>query len=166
MGRVLRPGGLLILKIHHPRFYFRRIWLHLKEGQLRAAALLARVLLAGTVYHLTGRQPNNRILGRETYQTRWLLNRLLSRMGLVIRSELQDSDSNPRTPVFLIEKIGAYGASIPNLVPVETLSKTSAPSRAPNTNLVPVETLSKTLSDNSSLSGAPNTNLVPETARN
>jgi ubiquinone/menaquinone biosynthesis C-methylase UbiE len=104
MARVLRPDGLLILKIHHARFYLRRLRLALSRRQLREAGSLARVLLAGTLYHLTGWQPNCRLLPREVYQTRWMLRRILSSVGLAIREELRDSDSNPRTPVFLIEK--------------------------------------------------------------
>jgi ubiquinone/menaquinone biosynthesis C-methylase UbiE len=104
MARVLRPGGLLLLKIHHVRFYLGRFWLALRSGCVRLACYNAKVLLAGTLYHITGRQPNYRFLGLEVFQSHWLLGRILSSIGLVIREELQNSDSNPRTPVFVIEK--------------------------------------------------------------
>jgi hypothetical protein len=105
MARVLRPGGLLLLKIHHARFYLDRAWLALRSGRLRPAASAFRVLLAGALYHLTFRQPQSRFLAREVFQTRWLLQRILSAVGLAIRRELRNSDSNPRTPIFVIEKV-------------------------------------------------------------
>lgn len=104
MARVLRPHGLLILKIHHARFYLRRLWLALSSRNFREAASLAHVLLSGALFHLTGRQPRHRWLAREVYQTRWMLRRLLVSVGLAIREELPNSDSNPRTPIFVIEK--------------------------------------------------------------
>lgn len=102
MARVLRPGGALLLKIHHPRFYVRDLRAALRTGDARAAVYNARVLLAGLVYLLTGRQPRTRLPSRETFQTVPLLRRELARCGLEIRRELRDS--NPRTPSFLIVK--------------------------------------------------------------
>ncbi|PWT89424.1 MAG: hypothetical protein C5B56_07120, partial [Proteobacteria bacterium] len=82
MARVLRRGGLLILKIHHARWYGRRFWRALRSGHLHDAAVFARSLLNGTFYHLTGRQPQTRLLGGEVFQTRWMLRRIMSRFGL------------------------------------------------------------------------------------
>jgi hypothetical protein len=101
---VLRPGGALLLKIHHARFYARDLKAALRAGAAPAAAYNARVLLAGLVYLLTGRQPRTRLPSRETFQTVGLLRRELSRRGLEIRRELRDS--NPHTPSFLIVKGG------------------------------------------------------------
>jgi SAM-dependent methyltransferase len=109
MARVLRPGGLLILKIHHFRYYGRRLWLALQRAKIRDAGSIARIVLNGTLYHLTGRQPRRRLKPREVFQTRWMLRRILAKLRLEIRGELQDSDSNRRTPVFLIEKVAARG---------------------------------------------------------
>jgi SAM-dependent methyltransferase len=107
MARVLRPGGLLILKIHHLRYYGRRLWLALGQGKMRDAGSIFRVIVNGALYHATGRQPKHRLRAREVFQTRWMLRRILARLGLEIQGELQDSDSNRRTPVFLIEKAAA-----------------------------------------------------------
>ena len=104
IARVLRPGGLLILRIHHPRAYVRKFFYVLARGHVLRALQIARVLLAGTLYHLTGRQPDNRILRREVYQTRWMLRRVLSSVHLVIIKELEISGPNPLSPTFLIEK--------------------------------------------------------------
>lgn len=109
MARVLRPGGLLILKIHHLRYYSRRLWAALRRAEIRNAAAIARIILSGTVYHLTGRQPTRGLKPREVFQTRWKLNRMFARLGLEVRGELQNSDSNARTPVLLIEKVMSAG---------------------------------------------------------
>jgi SAM-dependent methyltransferase len=102
IARVLRPGGVLILKIHHPRFYLRELGRAAQAHDARAAAHALRALAAGAAFHLAGRQPRSRLTGRETFQTRWLLRRLLARHGLRITRELPDS--NPATPSYLIEK--------------------------------------------------------------
>jgi SAM-dependent methyltransferase len=105
MARVLRPGGVLLLKIHHPRFYVRDLGAAARRGDVPAAAYNARVLLAGLIYLLTGRQPRTRLPSSETFQTTRMLRRELDRRGLEIRREL--GDSNPRTPSFLIVKTGS-----------------------------------------------------------
>lgn len=101
-ARVLRPGGALLLKIHHARYYARKLSDGLRGGSAASAVHAARVLAAGLVYHLTGRQPRTRLPSRETFQTVRLLRRELGRRGLEIRRELRDS--NPLTPSFLIFK--------------------------------------------------------------
>lgn len=102
LARVLRPGGALLLKIHHARFYLHDLGAALRAGDALAALYNARVLAAGLVYLLTGRQPRTRLPSSETFQTLSLLRRELARHGLEIRRELRDS--NPRTPSFLIVK--------------------------------------------------------------
>ena len=62
----------------------------------------ARVrVAAGTLYHLTGRQPRARFLN-ESFQTRRLLRRELARHGLSI--EREQTNTNPHTPAFVIFK--------------------------------------------------------------
>jgi SAM-dependent methyltransferase len=102
LARVLRPGGALLLKIHHARYYARKLGDGLRAGRPASAVHAARVLAAGLVYRLTGRQPRTRLPGRETFQTETMLHRELARLGLEIRGELRDS--NPLTPSFLIVK--------------------------------------------------------------
>ena len=103
ISRILRPGGILLLRIHHARYYVSK----LREGILHANALSAihalRVLLAGAVYHLIGKQVRTKLLSRETFQTKWLLNRELSRVRLSIERELPSS--NPLTPFFLVRSL-------------------------------------------------------------
>lgn len=102
LARVLRPGGALLLKIHHARFYADKLRRALRAGELLSAVHAARVLTAGTLYRLTGRQPRARIPSPETFQTRRMLQRELERCGLRVAREL--GDTNPLTPSFLIRK--------------------------------------------------------------
>lgn len=101
-SRVLRPGGALLLKIHHARYYLREFGQALVSGQFLHLFYTTRVLLAGAVYHLTGTQPRGRFLSSETFQTFWMLEREVKRAGLEIRSCLDDQNS--LTPSFLIIK--------------------------------------------------------------
>lgn len=104
MARVLRPGGLLLLRIHHARFYAGEL---LGAARARDAAMslyFARVLLTGAVYHLFRRQPPRLRFLDETFQTEWLLRRELARHGL--RVEREQPGSNPRTPAYVIRKRG------------------------------------------------------------
>lgn len=100
--RVLRPGGILLLKIHHTRYYLRDLWQGLLSRKLLAMVHSGRVLAVGAIYHLTDRQTSSRILGNETFQTRWLLRRELKRRGLTIESERPDSSQI--APAFVISK--------------------------------------------------------------
>jgi SAM-dependent methyltransferase len=100
MARVLVPKGMLLLKIHHARFYLRKFRSGLLTGDVLSMAHAGRVLAAGLVYHLTGRQVRNRFLSSETFQTERLLRRELNRCGLEIGRTLPGS--SPATPFFLI----------------------------------------------------------------
>ena len=102
IGRVLRPGGILLLKIHHARYYLRDLWRSLMSRRLLSMVHAGRVLAVGAIYHLTEKQTDTRLLGIETFQTRWLLRRELSRRGLNI--ERERLDTNPLTPAFVISK--------------------------------------------------------------
>ena len=102
MARVLRPGGVILLKFHHAWFYLNRFVHSLSSGNLRGCAYAVRVLLAGAIYHLTGRQPRNRFVGRETFQTFPLLRRELRRFRLVVQGE--SGGSTRRTPALIVVK--------------------------------------------------------------
>jgi len=104
IGRVLRPGGILLLKIHHARYYLRDFWRGLMSRRFLSMVHAARALGVGAIYHVTGKQTDTRLLGTETFQTRWLLRRELSRCGLSI--ERERADTSPRTPAFVISKEG------------------------------------------------------------
>jgi SAM-dependent methyltransferase len=102
VARVLRPGGVFLLRIHHARYYLRDIWQGLLARRLLSMIHAGRVLAVGSIYHLTGKQTDTRLFGNETFQTRWLLGRELSRRGLTLTAER--TDSNPQTPAFVIHK--------------------------------------------------------------
>jgi len=100
IARVLKPNGTLLLKIHHARYYLRKFWAGLRRREFLSMVHAGRVLVAGSVYHLIGRQVRSRLLSPETFQTEWLLRRELDRSGLAISSQL--ADSNPNTPSFVV----------------------------------------------------------------
>jgi SAM-dependent methyltransferase len=100
VARVLRPGGRLLLKFHHARYYVARLSEAIATHSIKPAIHACRVLVAGGIYHLTGVQPRGRLTGGETFQTDWLVRRELSRHGLVIRGIL--GDSVPAAPSLLI----------------------------------------------------------------
>jgi ubiquinone/menaquinone biosynthesis C-methylase UbiE len=102
MSRVLRPGGVLLLKFQHARYYFAKLRDGLLAGDLKSAVHACRALGAGAVYHLTGVQPRGGLIGKETFQTRRLLERELRRHGMEIRRTL--ADSVPAAPSLVIEK--------------------------------------------------------------
>src|ERR671921_149610 len=52
LARVLRRGGAPLLKIHHARYYTRKLGDGLRSGQLPSALHAGRVLAAGLVYSL------------------------------------------------------------------------------------------------------------------
>jgi SAM-dependent methyltransferase len=102
VARVLRPGGKYFLKISGVRWYLLELRHGLGSFKLMSMVHAGRVLMAGSIYHLTGSQPRSRIPSSETFQSEWLLRRELARCGLSIQSETPDS--NPITPSFVIVK--------------------------------------------------------------
>jgi ubiquinone/menaquinone biosynthesis C-methylase UbiE len=101
VARVLRPGGLFLLKIHHARYYLRELWQGLLTLDLLRAIHGGRVLAAGTIYHLVRRQPRSKFLN-ESYQTRWLLRRESAKQELIL--EREQNNTNPLTPAFVLRK--------------------------------------------------------------
>ncbi|HVQ37112.1 MAG TPA: class I SAM-dependent methyltransferase [Pyrinomonadaceae bacterium] len=101
-ARVLRPGGRYLLKIHGVRWYLALLKDALKSQNLMTVIYACRVLVAGSIYHLSRHQPRTHIPSAETFQSRWLLSHELKRHGLTIHSEAPDS--NPLTPSFVIVK--------------------------------------------------------------
>jgi SAM-dependent methyltransferase len=105
MARVLRPGGILLLKTHHLRFYTRKFVEGVRQRSPLFSVHALRVLVSGAIFHLTGRQPTGGLLLRESFMTERLLRAELGRLGLGIEREL--SDTNPFTPSYrIVKRIG------------------------------------------------------------
>lgn len=102
MARVLGPGGRLLIKLHHARFYGRQLLRAMRARTASRALHAIRVLASGAVYAVTGVQSGNRLLVREVFQTRAGFLAEASRCGLALRGELPDS--NPYTPSLCLEK--------------------------------------------------------------
>ncbi|MBC7929904.1 MAG: class I SAM-dependent methyltransferase [Rubrivivax sp.] len=107
IARVLRPGGLFLLKFHHARYYLRELRRGIFSRDLTTIIYAGRVLVAGAIYHLTGRQPSGIRFLNESFQTRWLLSRELAKCGLSIARERPDSNS--LTPAFVIYRESMTG---------------------------------------------------------
>jgi SAM-dependent methyltransferase len=117
MARVLRPGGLLILQFHHLRYYVRKALAGMTERRWRSSVHACRVIANGVWYHSFGTQPANRALGRETFQFRRTLTKLLARTGLVTTEEAGPIE--PNTPWVVAQKqpAGAGRAGSRDLAP-------------------------------------------------
>jgi len=90
---LLRPGGILLLKIHHARYYLRNFWRGLISRRLLQMVHAGRVLALGVICHPTESQPDTRLIGNEIFP---------NSLGFDI--ERERPDSNPRTPAFIISK--------------------------------------------------------------
>ena len=105
ISRVLRPGGMLLLKIHHLRYYTRKFMDGIRNRDPLFSIHALRVLVSGAIFHFTGKQPSNGILLRESFLTEGRLQKELSRAGLAITGSLPDS--NPQTPSYRVVKRAA-----------------------------------------------------------
>ncbi len=103
MSRVMRPESILILKYHSPYYYFRKFVDGLRYRYFNSAVHASRVICAGFIYQLTGKQFFGRLTaGGEIFQTRRTIRRALHNVGLKCRSEMPDS--NRQTPSLVIVK--------------------------------------------------------------
>ena len=102
MARVLRTGGLVLLQFHHARFYVHELIKAVSSLSPRHAVHNAAVLVAGSAYWATGKQPRARLIGGEVFQTLGMLRREAERCGLRLRN--QTSNSNPWTPSVILVK--------------------------------------------------------------
>ena len=99
IARVLRRGGVLLLKYHHARYYARQVvdglaarrWERLRHGVV--------VLSRGTLHHLTGWQSRG---AKEIFQTEARLRRQLAARGLAIERRMPDW--NPFTPSYVVAR--------------------------------------------------------------
>ena len=102
ISRVLRPGGILLLKTHHFRYYVNKAKTAIRERSLLSLIHSLRVMVSGSVYHLTGWQPAGGLLLRESFLSEWHLKKELRRAGMAVDREL--SDSTAITPSYRISK--------------------------------------------------------------
>ena len=91
MSRVLRPGGVLLLRTHRPLYYVKKCLDGIRKGSPLFSVHAVRVLVSGLIYRITGRQPRGGILLRETFLTTAMLQRELAPIGMQIDAELEDS---------------------------------------------------------------------------
>ena len=104
VARVLRPGGVFLLKTHAPAFYLGMIRERWKSFSPKQIAYPLICLAGGAWHSLTGRQLQKGFWkGKEVYQTEKFLKREFARNSLRIDSFL--SDTNIETPSFIIKKI-------------------------------------------------------------
>ena len=91
MSRVLRPGGVLLLRTHRPLYYVKKCLDGIRKLSPLFSIHALRVLATGLIYRITGRQPRGGFLLRETFLTTAMLQRELAPIGLQIDAELEDS---------------------------------------------------------------------------
>ena len=92
MARILRPGGVLLLRTHRPLYYVKKCLDGIRQRSPLFSIHALRVLASGLLYRITGRQPRGGgVLLRETFLTTGMLQRELERIGMQIDAELEDS---------------------------------------------------------------------------
>lgn len=103
IARVLKPGGVLLLKTHAPLFYFGMIAERLKTLSPRQVAYPLICLAASSWHLLTGRQLQKGIWkGKEIFQTRAFLEKEFAKNDLKIENVLPDD--NVKTPSYYVVK--------------------------------------------------------------
>jgi SAM-dependent methyltransferase len=107
IARTLRPSGVLLLKYHHLFYYLRKLWRAKLSRDQPSSNYAKHVLIEGTKYLMTGKQPTPWYDISETYQTRWTLQKNLKEHGLAIRRKMPDSSYY--APSYLITKRASQG---------------------------------------------------------
>lgn len=103
MARVLRAGGILLLKIHSPWLGVRYFWRGLREKRAGTGSYSLRVLRASVRYAFTGETTYHGGIPVMLCMTRGKLRRELKRRGLEIAFEMPDSTRV--APSFAIRKL-------------------------------------------------------------
>lgn len=103
VSRVMRSGGVFLLKIQTPWFYFGMVKRRIKTMNPKQLAYPLICLAGGTFHSLTGKQPLKGFWkGKEVFQTHKFVEKQCARNNLRIEGFL--SDTNPETPSFVIVK--------------------------------------------------------------
>jgi ubiquinone/menaquinone biosynthesis C-methylase UbiE len=103
VARILKPGGVYLLKTHAPAFYFGMLPERLKTLSVKQVAYPLICLAAGSWHFLTGKQLQKGFWkGKETFQTRSFLEKEFKQNNLEIKGFL--ADNNPQTPSFRVVK--------------------------------------------------------------
>ena len=103
VARVLKPGGVFLLKTHAPAFYFELLKTRLKTFNPKQIAY-PLICLAGSLWHqATGKQLTKGFwAGKEVFQTKAFVESECAKNDLRIEREL--ADTNAQTPSFVIIK--------------------------------------------------------------
>lgn len=103
MSRVLKPGGVFFLMYQAAPYYWWKMRKGIASGSFLSSVHAARVLFAGNMYLLTGKQPFNKLTARgEIFQSKTSLQREIVPLNLKIIGEMPDTNS--QTPSFIITK--------------------------------------------------------------
>ncbi|HQU81982.1 MAG TPA: class I SAM-dependent methyltransferase [Pyrinomonadaceae bacterium] len=103
VARVLKKGGVYLLKTHAPPFYFRMIAERAKSLNPKQVAYPVICLAASIFHSATGKQLENGIWrGKEIFQTRNFLEKEFAKHGMKIEKEL--ADTNPQSPSYFVVK--------------------------------------------------------------
>lgn len=103
-ARVLRPDGVIFLKIHSPYFYLLMLKDRLKTLDLKQIAYPVICIFGSLFYLFTGRQIRRGFLAKEVFRTMGALRKDLKQNNLRIEDEM--ADSSAAGPSFKIVKIG------------------------------------------------------------
>jgi ubiquinone/menaquinone biosynthesis C-methylase UbiE len=93
MARVLVLGGVLVLQVHHLRYYLRQA---LRPRSVAELVHALRVIARGAAFELTGRQPRG-----EVFQLLRSLRRILAAAGFTVH---EIDQSNAEAPIVVARR--------------------------------------------------------------